>query len=109
VVWEWNHDNPIVDLKMFKRGSFATACALMLSLGLALYGSTVLLPQYMQVLMGYTAEQSGMALSPGGFVIIALLPFVGRMVGKVDTRYMVAFGFTVLSGSLFYMAHKMDL
>jgi DHA2 family multidrug resistance protein len=109
VFWEWNHDNPVVDLKMFKRGSFATACALMVSLGLALYGSTVLLPQYMQVLMGYTAERSGMALSPGGFVIIALLPFVGRMVTRVDTRYLVAFGFTVLSGSLFYMAHKMDL
>ncbi len=104
VVWELHHDKPIVDLRMFKLRSFAVANALMLMLGLALFGSTVLLPQYLQVLMGYTAEQSGMALSPGGVLIILMLPLVGRMVSKVDTRWMVAFGFCVLSASLFYMA-----
>jgi DHA2 family multidrug resistance protein len=109
VVWELQHDNPIVDLKMFRQRSFAVANALMLVLGVALFGSTVLLPQYLQVLMNYTAEQSGMALSPGGFVVIMLLPFVGRMVGKVDTRVLIAFGFACLSASLFYMARKIDL
>jgi len=57
----------------------------------------------MQVLMGYSAEDSGMALSPGGFVVILLLPFVGRMVGKVDPRALIAFGFIVSSLALFYM------
>jgi MFS transporter, DHA2 family, multidrug resistance protein len=109
VAWEWNNDTPIVDVKMFQRRGFAVANALMLTLGVALFGSTVLLPQYLQVLMGYTAEQSGMALSPGGVLIIALLPFVGRLVSKADTRYLVAFGFLVLSGSLFYMAHVINL
>jgi DHA2 family multidrug resistance protein len=109
VFWELNHENPIVDLKMFKRGGFAIANALMLTLGMALFGSTMLLPTYLQVLMGYTAQQSGMALSPGGLVVISLLPLVGRLVGKVDPRYLVAFGFTMMSSSLFIMAHKMDL
>jgi DHA2 family multidrug resistance protein len=109
VVWELKHEHPIVDLKMFSRRSFAVANALMLMLGMALYGSTVLLPQYLQVLMGYTAQQSGMALSPGGLVVIALLPLVGRLVSRVDTRILVAFGFTVLSGSMFYMAKRMNL
>jgi DHA2 family multidrug resistance protein len=109
VFWELQHENPIVDLKMFKRRSFAVANMLMLVLGVALFGSTVLLPQYLQVLMGYTAQQSGMALSPGGFVVIMLLPFVGRMVSKVDTRILIAFGFFCLSSSMFYMAHKIDL
>jgi MFS transporter, DHA2 family, multidrug resistance protein len=59
--------------------------------------------------MGYTAQQAGMALSPGGIVIIALLPFVGRMVSKVDTRYLVAIGFLVLSASLFYMARVVNV
>jgi DHA2 family multidrug resistance protein len=104
VVWELQQEHPIVDLKMFKTGSFAVANALMLMLGLALYGSTVLLPQYLQVLMGYTAEQSGMALSPGGVLIIMMLPFVGRMVSKVDTRWMVGAGFAILSASMLYMA-----
>jgi DHA2 family multidrug resistance protein len=107
--WEWNHDNPIVDLKMYKRRSFAVANMLMLTLGLALWGSTVLLPQYLQVLMGYTAQQAGMALSPGGLVVILLLPFVGRLLGKADTRMMVTFGFFMLSASLFYMSRVIDL
>jgi DHA2 family multidrug resistance protein len=109
IAWEWNHDTPVVDIRMFKRRSFAVANALMLVLGVALFGSTVLLPQYLQVLMGYTAEQSGMALSPGGLVVIALLPLVGRLVGKVDTRLLVTFGFFVLSASMFYMARRIDL
>jgi MFS transporter, DHA2 family, multidrug resistance protein len=109
VFWELNHEDPIVDLRMFKRRSFAVANMLMLTLGVALFGSTVLLPQYLQVLMGYTAEQSGMALSPGGFVVILLLPFVGRMVSKVDVRALITVGFVSLSLSLLYMAHKIDL
>ena len=99
----------IVDVRMFQRRSFAVANVLMLTLGIALFGSTVLLPQYLQVLMGYTAQQSGMALSPGGFVVILLLPFVGRMVSRVDTRYLVAIGFLVLSASLFYMARVVNI
>jgi DHA2 family multidrug resistance protein len=67
------------------------------------------LPTYLQVLVGYTAQQSGMALSPGGLVVICLLPLVGRLVSRVDARYMVAFGFCVMSGSLFYMAQRLDL
>jgi DHA2 family multidrug resistance protein len=76
---------------------------MMMTLGIALYGTTVLLPQYLQTLMGYTAQQSGMALSPGGLVVMCLMPFVGRMIGKVDSRLMIGFGFTVLAASLFYM------
>jgi DHA2 family multidrug resistance protein len=108
VVWELNHDQPIVDLKMFRVRSFAVANGLMLMLGLALFGSTVLLPQYLQVLMGYTAEQSGMALSPGGLLIILMLPFVGRLVSRLDTRWMVGLGFCILSASLFYMAFTIN-
>jgi DHA2 family multidrug resistance protein len=76
---------------------------MMLTLGVALFGTTVLLPQFMQIMMGYTAQQSGMALSPGGVVVILLLPLVGTLVSKFDARYLIAFGFTALSLSLFYM------
>lgn len=103
VIWEMHHPRPVVDVSLFKNRTFAAANVMMLTLGMALFGSTVLLPQYMQVLMGYTAEQAGMALSPGGFVVILLLPFVGRLVSRVDPRYLVAFGFAILSASMFYM------
>jgi DHA2 family multidrug resistance protein len=109
VFWELQHDDPIVDLKMFKRRSFAVSNALMLTLGLSLFGSTVLLPQYLQVLMGYTAQQSGMALSPGGVLIILMLPMIGRLVSVADARVLVTVGFLLLSASLFYMSRKIDL
>jgi DHA2 family multidrug resistance protein len=49
-----------------------------------------------------------MALSPGGLVVISLLPAVGILVSRVDTRILVMFGFSVLSGSLFYMSRTID-
>jgi MFS transporter, DHA2 family, multidrug resistance protein len=107
VVWEWNHEHPIVNVRMFRDRSFAVANLMMLMLGLSLYGTTVLLPQFTQSMMGYTAQLAGMALSPGGFVIILLMPFVGTLIGRVDARKMLAFGFSVLSISLFYMAHHL--
>jgi DHA2 family multidrug resistance protein len=106
VLWELRHKNPIVDVKLFKNPTFAVSNVMMLTLGVALFGSTVLLPQYLQIFMGYTAQQSGMALSPGGFVVILLLPFVGMMVSRVDTRYMIGFGFLALSSALFFMTKR---
>jgi DHA2 family multidrug resistance protein len=103
IVWEWHHENPMVDVRLFRRRSFASANLMMMTLGLVLFGSTVLLPQYLQLIMGYSAQQAGMALSPGGFVIILLLPFVGRLISKVDARWMLTFGFGLLSFSLLYM------
>jgi DHA2 family multidrug resistance protein len=107
VVWEWRQKYPIVDLRLFKIRSFAASAMMMLVLGIALFGTTVLLPQYMQLWMGYSAEQAGMALSPGGVTVILLLPLVGRLVSKQDARLLIAFGFGVLSLSLLYMAHTL--
>ena len=108
VMWERKQKNPVVDVTLFRSRTFATANVMMLTLGLTLYASTVLLPQFMQVLMGYSAQQAGMALSPGGFVVILLLPFVGKMLGRgVDARALIAFGFVSLSLSLFYMTRHL--
>jgi DHA2 family multidrug resistance protein len=103
VLWEWQQKNPVVDVRMFKSRNFAAANMMMLTLGVALYGSTVLLPEFMQLLMGYSAQRSGMALSPGGLVVISLLPIVGVLVSRVDPRALIAFGFIVLSASMMYM------
>jgi MFS transporter, DHA2 family, multidrug resistance protein len=103
ILWERKQRNPVVDVNMFRSRTFAVSNVMMLTLGMALFGSTVLLPQYTQVIMGYTAQQAGMALSPGGVMVILLLPFVGFLVSRVDARYLIAFGFLALSASLFYM------
>jgi len=103
VVWEWRQSHPVVDVRMFGSRSFAAASVMMLVLGIALYASTVLLPQYLQVWMGYSAQQAGEALSPGGLVVIMLLPLVGRLVSRLDARWLIAFGFLVLSAALFHI------
>ena len=77
IVWELRVKHPIVDLRLLKEVNFATANVLMFFLGFVLLGSTVMLPLFLQTMMGYTAMQAGMVLSPGGIAIIVILPFVG--------------------------------
>ncbi len=96
-------DNPIVDVHLFRNRNFAAASFMMLALGLVLYGSTVLLPQYLQIVMGYSAQQAGMVLSPGGLVVMVLMPLVGALTPRVNPRILIGFGFAALSVSMFYM------
>jgi DHA2 family multidrug resistance protein len=97
----------VVEVRLFRDRNFAVSNAMMLVLGMTLYGSTVLLPQYLQVWMGYSAEDAGMVLSPGGITVIILLPLVGRLISKVDARYLIAFGFLILSVALVHMARTL--
>jgi DHA2 family multidrug resistance protein len=101
--WEWRHKDPIIDLHLFKERTFAVSNLLMFMLGFALLGSTLLLPLFMQTLLGYTAQLSGMALSPGGFVIMVMMPIVGLLLSRYDARYLLLFGLSMLSFSLFHM------
>jgi DHA2 family multidrug resistance protein len=101
--WEWRHKDPIIDLHLFKDRTFATSNLLMFMLGFALLGSTLLLPLYTQTLLGYTAQLSGMVLSPGGFAIMIMMPIVGFLLTRYDARYLVLFGLCMLSFSLFHM------
>ena len=101
--WEWTHKDPIIDLHLFRERTFAVSNLLMFMLGFALLGSTLLLPLFLQTLMGYTAELSGMALSPGGFAIMVIMPIVGWLLSRYDARYLILFGLCILSLSLFHM------
>ena len=102
VWWEWRHPDPIVDLKLLKNRNFGTAVFLQLILGMVLFGSTVLIPQYLQVLLGYTAERAGMVLSPAGFVMMAMMFVAGRSLSwKIDPRLTVALGYTATAIGIF--------
>ena len=103
VFWEWHQKNPILELRLLKNTNFAVSTILMFTLGWVLYGTTVLIPQFLQTVMGYTAQLAGMALSPGGLVVMALMPLVGVLVGRVDPRKLIAFGFITLAVSMFHM------
>ena len=66
VIWEWRHPDPIVDLRLLQNRNFGTAVFLQFVLGVVLFSTTVIIPQYLQTLLGYTAERAGMVLSPAG-------------------------------------------
>ena len=103
VIWEWRHKDPIIDLHLFRDRTFGISNFLMFMLGFALLGSTLLLPLFMQTLLGYTAEQAGLALMPGGLTIMLLLPLVGFLLSRYSPRWLLVFGLVMLSGSLFHM------
>jgi DHA2 family multidrug resistance protein len=105
VIWEWKHEHPIIDLHLFSERSFAIGNMLMFMVGFALLSSTVLLPLFLQTLMGYTAEEAGLSLMAGGFVIIAAMPLVGFLLSKYDARWLLLFGLCMVSFSLFHMTH----
>jgi MFS transporter, DHA2 family, multidrug resistance protein len=91
---------PILDLTMFRNRTFGISFFLMFVLGFTLFGTTVLIPLFVQQMMGYTAEQAGLVISPGGLAILVLMPMVGFLVSRVDARYLIAFGFATLSAAL---------
>jgi DHA2 family multidrug resistance protein len=104
VVWELAHPNPIVNIRLLRNPNFAVSTTLMFTLGAVLYGTTVLIPLFLQTLMGYDAQTAGLVLSPGGFMTMAMMPVVGFLVGRVPAKYLIAAAFAGLSLALFHMS-----
>jgi DHA2 family multidrug resistance protein len=93
---------PIVDLSVFKDRNFSGGCLMIAAMGSILYASAVLIPQFAQTILMYTATWAGLVLSPGGIAVIILIPIVGRVMTKVPTRYIIATGFTIMGFALMY-------
>jgi DHA2 family multidrug resistance protein len=103
-IWEWHQETPIVNLRLFRGRNFATAMLFTFVLGMVLNGTTVLLPQFMQTLLGYNATKAGEALAGGGFIMLVMMPIAGFLVSRVDPRMMMGFGFATTSSALFFIA-----
>jgi MFS transporter, DHA2 family, multidrug resistance protein len=107
IAWELyqikRQKRPILDLTLFKHRNFAVTFVLMGILGTVLFGTTVLIPQFVQALLGYTAELAGLVISPGGLMVMLMMPIVGFLVSRVDPRWMIVYGFTISSIALFTM------
>jgi DHA2 family multidrug resistance protein len=101
IIWELRSQDPIVNLRILRNRNFAVGTALMTALGIVLYGTIALLPLFLQTLMGYPALQSGLAVSPRGVGSIASMIIVGRLVGKINGRYLLLFGFGLLAFSTY--------
>jgi DHA2 family multidrug resistance protein len=109
VVWEWFQKAPLIDVRMFKSFNFASASLMMFMLGILLFSSLVLMPQFLQTLLGYTSELAGLALSAGGFVLLIEMPIMGQLTTKIQARRLIAFGWLALSIAMFYSTKRIDL
>lgn len=108
-IYEWLHKDPIVDVRLFKIFNFASINVMFFIFGVILMSGTVLLPLFLQTLMGYTAEKAGMVLSMAAVLLVCMLPLVGRLTTKIQARYILAFGWIALAFGMYLSCKSMDL
>jgi len=104
IVRELKAEHPIVDLSVFRNRTFAAGVLLITILGFVLYGSTVLLPLFMQTLLGYSAFEAGLATLPRGATSFVMMPLIGLMMTRVEPRKLLAAGVVLVSSSLFMLS-----
>ena len=105
--WELTRQNPIVHIGLLCRRQFAIVFLIMLGVGGVLFGSTQLLPQLLQTAYQYTAEISGLALMPGGFAMLLMMPIAGQTAGLVQPKYTIAIAATVVALAMWYGANTL--
>ena len=109
VVWECYHKDPVIDVRLFKNFNFATANLMMFFVGVVYFSSLVMMPQFLQTLMGYNAQTAGQVLAPGGFILFCTLPVIGQITSKIQARYLVSIGWLAVALSMAYTAARIDL
>jgi MFS transporter, DHA2 family, multidrug resistance protein len=109
VIRELYVKEPIVDVRLFKNLNFATSSLMMFMVGAGSFSTTVLMPQFLQSLMGYTAETAGMVLSAAAVILLIELPLVGQLTTRIQARYLIAFGWATLTAAMFFSTHRIDL
>jgi DHA2 family multidrug resistance protein len=105
VVWEWNHPQPVLDIKLFKTRSFATACGLMFVVGFYIFSTTQLIPQLAQTLLKYDAYSAGKVLTLGGLAAAVMMPIAGSIGKKVPPKALLMTAFIVSGFAFLHMAH----
>src|SRR5512133_647622 len=100
---ELTHEHPIINLRLFKNVSFSAGNLIMFVVGFALYSSIMLIPLFLQTLMGYSATDAGMVMAPGGIATLITMPFVGAALAKRDGRKIVLIGLLLGATSMFIM------
>jgi DHA2 family multidrug resistance protein len=105
VVWELRHREPVIDLRLLRNVPLSVGSTIGLLFGIALYGSTFLLPALLQTLLGYDAYQSGLTLLPRALTILVMMPVVGWLYNHIDPRLLIAFGVALIVWSFHDLAH----
>lgn len=104
LIWvELTHTHPIINLRLFKNLSFSAGNLIMFVVGFCLYSSIMLIPLFLQTLMGYSATDAGMVMAPGGVATLLTMPIIGAMLQKRDGRKIVFLGLIIGAISMFIM------
>ena len=109
VFWELHTRAPVIDVRMYKSFNFAVANLMMFFLGMLLFASLVMMPQFLQTLMGYTAQSAGLVLSGASMIILLEMPIVGQLTTKIPAKYIMAFGWISLAFGMYYSTKGLDL
>lgn len=104
VIWEWRHNDPVVEIKLLRDRNFALSNIFYFLFGFGIFGSTVLIPQILQSLYGYSATDAGLVLGPGAMVIVIMAPIVVRILPKVDPRKLIGLAFAIVALSMWHFA-----
>jgi DHA2 family multidrug resistance protein len=105
IIHELNVKDPVVDLRVFAKRSFAVGVFLMTVLGFVMYGSMVLLPVMLQTLLGYPSVQAGIAMAPRGLGAFFMMQITGQLVGRVDPRKLLTTGLIVGGVTLLWLSN----
>jgi DHA2 family multidrug resistance protein len=104
VLRELMQKHPLVNLRVFRIRTYTTGVFLMTVLGFVLYGSMVLLPIFLQTLLGYSALDAGVAMLPRGLGSFIAMPFVGILMSKIEPRKLLTVGLAVAAFSFWDLA-----
>jgi|UniRef100_A0A7V6DNG4 DHA2 family multidrug resistance protein len=105
IYWELKTRHPVVDLRLFKERNYSAGVTIFFFFGFVLYGSIMLLPLYLQTLMGYDATLAGWALAFGGVGSLMVLPIVGRLTQLIDSRWLVGAGLLINALAVYMMSN----
>jgi DHA2 family multidrug resistance protein len=105
IIHELRTEHPLVDLHVLRDRNLAVGCFLIGLIGVVIYGTVTLLPLFLQDLLGYSAYESGLAVSPRGIGALISLLIAGQLIGKVDSRILVAAGIAIRALSLFMLGN----
>jgi len=105
IYWELKTSEPVINFRILRNIPLALGSAMGLIFGIALFGTTFILPQFTQNLLGYPAFQAGLVLMPRALMMLVCMPIVGRLYNKIDARALVLMGTAIIWWSYYDLAH----
>lgn len=106
--WELRCPHPLLHLQVFRIGPFVAACLVAFALGAGIYGSTYIIPLFLQTVQGYTPTRSGLLLMPAGLILALVFPIAGQLSDKVKPQWPVMAGLAIFGLSC-WLSRKVDI